>query len=64
VSEQQLQILCELAKGRGVSSRFGQSEKEAGSYASLTASRLWCRFPEMPVVDPEQLTAEQIRKLT
>ena len=36
----------------------------AKKYASLVATKLWVRYPEMPVEDPEQLTADQIRSLT
>jgi DNA primase len=63
VSDQQLQILCELARGV-VYLPDSDKRKEAGSCASLIASKLWCRFPEMPVADPEQFTADQIRNLT
>jgi DNA primase len=62
VSPQQLDILADLAKGV-VYLPNADKRKEAQAYAGLLATRLWVKFPEMPVADPEQLTAEQIRNL-
>ena len=63
VSNQQLDILVQLAKGI-VYLPDADKRTEAMQYASLIATRLWCRYPEMPEEDPEQLTLEQIRSLT
>jgi hypothetical protein len=63
VSDQQLEILSQLAKGV-IYLPDSDKRKEAGVYASLVTSKLWCRFPEIPVPDPEQLSVDQIRALT
>lgn len=62
VSPQQLEILAQLAKGV-VYLPDSDKRKEAQAYAGLLSTRLWVKFPEMPVSDPEQLSAEQIRVL-
>ena len=63
VSEQQLEILSQLAKGL-VYLPDSDKRKEAQAVAGMLATRCWTRFPEMPVPDPEQLTPDQIRALT
>lgn len=62
VSPQQLHIIVQLAKGV-VYLPDSDKRKEAQAYAGLLATRLWCRFPEMPKPDPEQLSKEQILAL-
>ena len=54
--------MSQLAKGV-VYSPDSDKRKEAQACAALIAAKLWCRFPQMPVADPEHLTADQMRGL-
>lgn len=63
VSPQQLDIIAQLAKGVCYLPD-SDKRKEAQAYAGLLATKLWVKFPEMPVADPEHLDANQIRALT
>lgn len=62
VSPQQLDIIARLAKGVCYLPD-SDKRKEAQTYAGLLATKLWVKFPEMPVSDPELLSAEMIRAL-
>lgn len=65
LSDQQVAILAELAKG--VICLPDRDKAEAfASFAHKLSQRLWVRCPAMPegVEDPEQLSLDQIRALT
>ena len=63
VSSAQLSILVSL-KPRGVVYLPDKDKYEEGKkVASSIAERLWVKYPALPVLDPELLTANQIQAL-
>jgi DNA primase len=62
ISDEQIQILCQLAKGI-VYLPDSNKRADAVSVAGKLSQSLWLRMPEFPTTDPEYLSLSQIQAL-